>query len=470
MHKNGLGAALGGVLVDKLGWRWAFGAQIPFIFVFILTSWLATPANLGPSLAFMQNQSIREAFSTFDARGAVVLTVTVTSLILGLNLGGNVLSWTHPLVIVALVVALLGVCILPSVSRRATRPMLPLPLLTTSPNSNLMWSSFFFSLANNGVLFNVPLYLQAVRQTTPTTSGLYLISPLVGVSITAIFAGYFITYTRRFTPTLFAGMISLLGGAVATTALSPGQPLWTTLLLIPWASIGQGLFFPTCTIATLAINKQDEQAVVVTTLGLLRSLGAIHGVAVSSWIFQNFLPIYLERDVEAPTKEEKEKIIKLVRKSVHAIAGLKPEWKRQAIHAYSSALRVTFASGIFWAVVVVLLTVRVKLPMLQKQDEKETTEEDEEDAEDAEGRERQRSGFRRGHNYRSQTSAGESIDEEQALSGGNVAREDQDEASNEDYESYDGGVDRDRLGRLERQTSHLEALQLGRRASHDTTL
>lgn len=190
---NGLGAALGGLLVDKLGWRWAFGYaavdlmkpladsarrfQVPFIIVFIVASYFATPKHLGPDLAFSQNKSIREAFSTFDAPGAIVLTITVTALILGINLGGNVLTWTHPLVIIALIIALLGALMLPSIARRATRPILPLPLLTTSPNSNLMWSSFFFSLANNSVLFNVPLYLQAVRQTTPTTSGLYLISP-----------------------------------------------------------------------------------------------------------------------------------------------------------------------------------------------------------------------------------------------------------------------------------------------------
>ena len=462
---NGLGAALGGLLCDKLGWRWAFGLQCPFICVFIIASWFATPPHLGPDLAFSQSKSVREAFLTFDARGAVVLTVTVTALILGINLGGNVLSWTHPLVIVALFIALAGACIFPSVSRRATRPVLPLPLLTTSPNSNLMWSTFFFSLANNSILFNVPLYLQAVRQTTPTTSGLYLISPLVGVSITAVFAGYFITYTRRFTPTLFGGMFCLLGGTVATTALSPSQPLWTTLLLIPWASIGQGLFFPTCTIATLAINKQDEQAVVVTTLGLLRSLGAIHGVAVSSWLFQNFLPVYLERDVKAPTEEEKEQIIKLARNSVHAIARLTPELKSMVIRAYNEALRVTFASGILWAVVVALTTAKVELPRLQKQGEKERVE-SEDDIDDPEARERERRGFRRGGSYRSRSSGVGAVNGEDALMGDDGV-EDRDEHENEDYESYDGDLDRERL---ERKTSHMEAVQLGRRASHDTTL
>ena len=436
---------------------------MPFICAFIITSWLSTPANLGPDLAFTQDISIREAFSTFDFQGAAVLTITVTSLILGINLGGNVLSWSNPVVITALVIALLGACVFPSVSRRATRPMLPLPLLTTSPTSNLMWSSFFFSLANNAILFNVPLYLQAVRQTSPTTSGLYLVSPLVGVSVTAIFAGYYITYSRRFTPTLFTGMVSLLAGTITTTLLSPGQPLWTTVILIPWASIGQGLFFPTCTIATLALHKQDDQAVVVTTLGLLRSLGAIHGVAVSSWIFQNALPAYLRRDVKAPTQTEKDSIIRNVRESVGAIKDLKPPFKKQVIQAYNEALRVTFASGIFWAVLVAGLTVIIKLPRLQRQDEIDKQEQEGTQESEPEGTERVRRGFRQNAVA---TLDGTVNDEEQALRGGDDVHN-RYEQENDDFESYDGNVDSERL---ERQNSQMQALQLGRRASFDTTL
>jgi hypothetical protein len=65
------------------------------------------------------------------------------------------------------------------------------------------------------------------------------------------------------------------------------------------------------------------------------------------------------------------------------------------------------------------------------------------------------------------------VDEEDALSGGDGVYDEEVEGSeyeNEDYESYDGDVDRERIDKLERQTSHMEALQLGRRASHDTTL
>jgi hypothetical protein len=164
----------------------------------------------------------------------------------------------------------------------------------------------------------------------------------------------------------------------------------------------------------------------------------------------------LERFVRG-SEEEKRRVIGEVRRSVGAIKGLDPGRMGEVIRAYAAALRVTFAVGIVSAVIVVGLTVRVKLPRLQRQDEKEEEEVVVED----EGR--RGKGFMRRAGYDGNV---ERDDEETAL-GENDSVEDE---GAEDYESYDGDVDRERMERLERQTSHLQALQLGRRASLDTTL
>jgi len=109
------------------------------------------------------------------------------------------------------------------------------------------------------------------------------------------------------------------------------------------------------------------------------------------------------------------------------------------------------------AVIVLGLTARVKLPRLQRQDEKE-----EEEVVEDEGRRGR--GFVRRAGYDGNV---ERDDDEETALGENDSVEDE---GAENYESYDGDVDRERMERLERQTSHLQALQLGRRASLDTTL
>ena len=122
------------------------------------------------------------------------------------------------------------------------------------------------------------------------------------------------------------GVTLFLLGASAATCLSPSLPHWATLLLIPGASTGQGFFFPATSIAVLALSAQDEQAVVTTTLGLMRNLGTVLGVAISSWVLQNALVVTLDQDV---TGADKARVIQMVRKSVKATKILDPAYKAQ---------------------------------------------------------------------------------------------------------------------------------------------
>ncbi|KIW44347.1 uncharacterized protein PV06_05361 [Exophiala oligosperma] len=366
---NGLGAVLGGLLCDKLGWRAAFYVQLPFIFTYAILTLVFCPSDLGPNLAKTQGKSIRQAFKTFDTLGAITLTTTVTCLILGVNLGGNVFTWTHPLVITSLVLFVVAAVSLYFVERKAQLPMLPLKFLSTRPMGNLMWMNFFGAIVTNTVLFNVPLYLQAVKQSSPTASGLNLLILLLGGTATALLCGLYITLTRKMKPPMVVGTFIMLMGAICVTCLSADTPTWSVPFLIPFCSIAQGLSFPAATIASLALNSQDEQAVVTTTLGLLRNLGAILGVAISSWILQNALLVYLDRLVTAPDEQTKENIIRAVRESVHAIKNLDPVHKRQVIEAYANSIRVTFSMGIVISVICILMIWPVHIPNLQRQED-----------------------------------------------------------------------------------------------------
>lgn len=372
---TGLGAALGGWLCDRFGWRMAFYLQLPFILLFGVLAAIACPPGLGPNLAKTSGKGLRETFSSFDTYGAMGLTATTTCLILGVNLGGNVFTWSHPLVITSLVLFVVAAVSLYFIERKAKYPILPIPLLSTNPNASLMWSNFFGAIVVNTALFNIPLYLQAVRQTTPTTSGLFLLAPLTGISITAMSVGYYITRTRNMkAPMTIGTFVLLFGTIVLSTCLSAEVPTWVIPFLIPFCSIGQGFFFPPVTIALLAINPQDDQAVVGTTLGLVRSLGAILGVAVSSWVLQNSLLLFLQEYVTSADPAKKAWIIKMARESVSSIRDLDPKHKGQVIAAYAASLRATFLMSVIVGVICVILIWPLKVPRLQSQTDKDNTE------------------------------------------------------------------------------------------------
>jgi MFS family permease len=362
---NGLGAAFGGFLCDYLGWRAAFGVQLPFILTYGILAFALTPHDLGPNLAKFQGKGIFEALKSFDFSGAITLTIALTCLILGINLGGNIFPWTHPLVLSAVVLFVVASIFVVLVERRAVNPILPIKLLSNAPNSNLMWSNLLATIVTSTIIFNVSLFQQAVRQETATRAGLFLISPLVGVSLASLLAGLYITWTRRMKPMLLAGALFLLAGIVSVTVLCSFTtvPAWAFIILISGGSIGQGFLFPATTIAALSLNPEDQQASVTTTLGLLRNLGVILGVSISSWILQNTLNVYLDAYVTGPAPA-KSAVIRAVRNSISAIGGLDPQARAEVIRAYAAALQWTFAAGIVVAVVVLALVVPIRLARL----------------------------------------------------------------------------------------------------------
>ncbi|CRK40370.1 hypothetical protein BN1723_004798 [Verticillium longisporum] len=85
---SALGAALGGAMADHLGWRWEFGIQVLPILICVLVAFLTVPNDLG---IVGKRETFLEALQAFDSRGSLLLTTSITSLVLGLNLGGNVL-------------------------------------------------------------------------------------------------------------------------------------------------------------------------------------------------------------------------------------------------------------------------------------------------------------------------------------------------------------------------------------------
>ncbi|KAF2971242.1 hypothetical protein GQX73_g2394 [Xylaria multiplex] len=363
------GAAFGGLLADTLGWRWEFGIQLVPIALCLVTAFFSMPGDLG-----LQNghkkQTLVQALRGFDFTGSVLLTTATTFLILGLNLGGNVLPWSHPFIISSLAIfaACFPTCLY--VESRAARPIMPLALLHSAPRANIIFSNFLASFLLNAILFNAPLFYRAVLLKSATESGLYLVVPTAAASLTGAITGVLITRTGRLKWPLLSGTTLYLLGTVLLSAMSRGWPVWACVLGLVPASVGQGFQFPGTFIAVLAASTQREQAVVTSTLQLWRSLGSVLGVACSSLVFQNALLLYLVAYVTAPDggpggEEWKARFIERVRSSIEAVIEL-PDGasKDQVIVSYAAACRATFLVCLGIALVSVLLILPIRLPRL----------------------------------------------------------------------------------------------------------
>ncbi|KAJ5356402.1 hypothetical protein N7517_011011 [Penicillium concentricum] len=358
---SSLGLAFGGYLCDHIGWRGAFFIQLPFIFVYFTAAAWTVPADLGIKRTGMERMKVWQLVRSIDITGSFILIMCVTLLIIGLNFGGNVYPWSHPLIVISLVSSVVLAVILVRYELHVPRPVLPIELMSKDPRASIIFGNFFAAMSIHTVLFNAPLYFQAVKLTSPTDSGLRLVASSIAVTISSVSTGFMINWTRRLKPFVIVGVcFMVIGGcAPASMGIDTSQPL--SMICISFSSLGQGFAFPSLMVSILATSEQKDQAVATTTLGLWRNLGAVMGVAVSSWIFQNSLIYHLNNKV---TGIEKDHIIALVRKSVHTIAHLDPIHRREVTTSYSAALQLTFISAAFWAVIVLMFLGRVRLPRL----------------------------------------------------------------------------------------------------------
>ncbi|PHH83172.1 hypothetical protein CDD82_3219 [Ophiocordyceps australis] len=355
---SALGAALGGAMAEALGWRWEFGVQIPPLLLCFCVSAMALPPDLGKT---GEPTTVWQALQAFDARGSVLLTLAVCFLILGLNLGGNVFPWSHPLVIASLLIFAVCFPALVWVEARVSKPIMPLHLVRYAPRANLIYANFIAAIISNSIFFNIPLYFQAVLLTSATSSGLRLMLPSIVSSIAGTSTGFAITWTRRLKWPLWLGTFSYLIGTICLAFLHRNLPLSLYLVVLVPSSLGQGFQFPGTFMAILACSPQSDQAVVTSTLILWRSLGMVLGVASSSLVVQNALVHYLGAHVHGP---EKESVIARVRASVEAIARLEQPYRGQVIRSYEDALRLVFVCCIVLAAVSVCLIWPIKLPRL----------------------------------------------------------------------------------------------------------
>ncbi|KAL2830866.1 major facilitator superfamily domain-containing protein [Aspergillus cavernicola] len=356
-----LGLAFGGYLCDQVGWRGAFLVQLPFIFVYFLIAAWTMPADLGLQANTTGRMSFSQLIMSMDLVGSALLVLAVTALIMGLNLGGNVLSWSHPLVISSLVLSVVLAIVFVPYEKRVERAVIPISLLAKNPRAALIFGNFFGSMSVNTMFFNAPLYFQAVKLASPTDSGLKLISSTLAATVSSVATGFLITWSKRLKPTVMIGDVFLLLGGFAATTMGVGTPDVVAIICVSLASLGQGFAFPSLMVSVLATSETDEQAVATTTLGLFRNLGSVMGVAASSWIFQNTLVYQLEEKVTEPNKEA---VIQLVRKSVQAIAELDPLHQSQVIDSYAGALRLTFFSAAVWAALMLMMHAGIRLPRL----------------------------------------------------------------------------------------------------------
>jgi MFS family permease len=165
------GLALGGLVIDAVGWRPLFVVQAALCFGVLV----AASRVLPPDRA--------RAHVTFDAAGAVVFAAAAFAVTFGVN---RAATWgLHPVVIALAVAAPILVRVFVTIEARVAHPVLPLRLLALRDIRTVSASSFLVGAAHMGNFLVTPLLLQGVFDLSIAKTSLVSMARTLAIPLSA---------------------------------------------------------------------------------------------------------------------------------------------------------------------------------------------------------------------------------------------------------------------------------------------
>ncbi|KAI2830432.1 hypothetical protein CBS147320_5670 [Aspergillus niger] len=334
---SGIGAPLGGILSDFIGWRWAFIAQVPLcILAFIaVTVMLDLPAQ--------EDSHWKTKLRRIDFPGAIVLVGAVFGFLLGLDRGSNV-SWTMPITIVSLSVstALFALFIIIEVFY-AAEPFAPGHIIFNRTFFAAYACNFFSFGGWLAALFYIPLFFQAVDGVSATVAGVRLLPSIISGVSGSLFAGYIMKWTGKFYWLTIAAYTGLTIGLTTIFLASGAVTENTTILVLGMVAcaFGNGIGVTSTLISLISNSTPEDQAVVTACSYLFRSLGSVIGLSLSSTVVQQLLRERLHFALR--DSKDIDKIVDGVRQSLDFIKTLDPTTGKIVRSCYGWATNRGFA-------------------------------------------------------------------------------------------------------------------------------
>ncbi|TDD61649.1 MFS transporter [Actinomadura rubrisoli] len=276
---SGLAAALGpvaGGLLTELDWRWVFLVNVPVGLAVLIAAPRLIPATGGA----VTGRGDRPETAGPDVLGAVVLTVAIASLALGLVKSDD-WGWASGGVVGTLVAALVLLAWFVLRSARHPQPVLPLPLLRVPGFSSATLANVLFAVAFAAMLLSAVLWCQQAWHWSALRTGLAIAPGPLVVPALAIGVG---PIARR----VGAGLVAASGCVV----FAAGIAWWAWQMdpdtgyaagMLPGmllTGIGVGLTLPTLVGAAVSALPPQSFSTGSGVVTMARQVGTVLGISM----------------------------------------------------------------------------------------------------------------------------------------------------------------------------------------------
>ncbi|MEV7975765.1 MFS transporter [Streptomyces sp. NPDC086519] len=220
----GVTPAIGGWVVEAVGWRWLF-----------LLAPLLSLIALGLTARYVTEPPVLERRGV-DVVGVSLVGVTLLTLVHGVAEGENGISQFRAWLPLAISAVAGGLFVLRE--RRTPEPVLDLSLFRSSPFAVAALASLTLNFLVAGFSFTLAQFGSVILSLPPRTIGLLFLPGTLAIAAAVILAGRLIgKYTPR--PVLITGLLVMVaGGLLMAATATPTMALWIVVLATWLTNLG----------------------------------------------------------------------------------------------------------------------------------------------------------------------------------------------------------------------------------------
>lgn len=262
----------GGVLTQYLSWNWIFYINLPIGIAAILLGSKVIPADADKKLP-----------PGFDRAGAILIGLGLATLLYALSEGQSS-GWSDPVILGCLAVAVVSLVAFIRCELAAPDPLLDLRLLQ---EKNFLFTSLALVLvvvANVGILYLFPFYLQLIQGCSPAFAGLVFTSLSIAVMAGGVLGGSLFNKAGGRRINIASGVLVLLG-YLLLLGIRPTSPLWFEVLCLALIGLGFGMLLTSASTMSMMAVPKKYQGMVSGFICLERFVPITIGIALFTIAF-----------------------------------------------------------------------------------------------------------------------------------------------------------------------------------------
>jgi EmrB/QacA subfamily drug resistance transporter len=276
------GPAVGGLLVQYVSWHYVFWINIPLGILSLVGLWMYLHEN------------VEKKKHNIDYIGAVLLTVTISSLMFVLVEAGSHWAWGSWQIVSLLVLSVLALIAFVFQESRAIEPVMPFSIWKERSIFIANITSLTTGIMLIGISSFLPTFVQGVMEQTPIVAGFTLTTMSIGWPIASTLAGRMLISIGYRKTSIIGGVFLILGSFVFITMSSSSGPIWAAVGSF-FVGVGMGLTSTAFIVSIQSTVSWQQRGIATAANMFMRNLGNTIGAALLGGILNNRLNAYFSQ-------------------------------------------------------------------------------------------------------------------------------------------------------------------------------